>query len=101
MMFTKPDHPFRRKPTMSNQTSLKADLPVYQYNIAGELLNQYDNPAKACKAIGVNPSVGASYIIKASRGLHKSAYGYIWREKPININTLNINSIPKTFAGNN
>lgn len=51
---------------------------VFQYNLDGSFVAEWESIALVVKSIGVS---GNSAIIKCMQGQRKSAYGYIWKDE--------------------
>ena len=51
---------------------------VVQLDLDGNPIKKWDNPIEAAKSLGKNKAA-ANCIIKSSRGLAITAYGYLWK----------------------
>lgn len=58
--------------------SLKKEVAVLQYDLYGNLMNEYCSETEAAKAIG---NKDQSTISKCCRKQRKTAYGYVWKYK--------------------
>lgn len=59
--------------TASNRVHKKQMKKVYQYDMSGNLLKQFQSLIEAC-----NEKYDFSCIAKCCRGVYKSSYGFIW-----------------------
>jgi hypothetical protein len=57
----------------------KGNIPVYQFNLDGKIINKFDSITDACLSLNKPGRVGD--ITTACRGKQKTAFGYIWKYK--------------------
>ena len=63
--------------TRTKKISIKISKPVLQYTKSGEFVREW----KSTRAVERNLGYFHSYISNCCNGIHKSAYGYIWKFK--------------------
>lgn len=59
--------------------------PVYQYDLEGNFLNEYESVADACRKLGFPPS---SHLGQCCNGKLKTYKGYIWKFKEDIVNDI-------------
>jgi len=62
---------------LSLETKIKMGSVVLQYDLQGNILNEYYSASEAARSINKIPSA----IIECCNGKRKSAYGHIWKYK--------------------
>lgn len=69
------------RPNIKNQIpKFNLRLPVYQYDINGNLIKEHNSLSEACTYID-KPITQSGYISLACKGIKKQAFGYIWKYK--------------------
>lgn len=74
------DYIFRFKEDSFDKYSIDrktTGVPVYQFDLNGNLINTYSSAIEAANAVGVNPSSITSVIY----GINKTCKGYYWNNK--------------------